>query len=82
MRKIALTLSLLLTACSTTTTIMAKKKAYVGNSIDQTVERKQDGEVIHTNDPQFNSMICMFDNDFEDVLKKIDAKKKETPCKP
>lgn len=36
-----------------------KGKIYVGNYIEGTVERLQEGEIISTQDPQFGEFICI-----------------------
>lgn len=40
-------------------------KIYVGNSLEGTIERKQDGESISTKDPQFDQFFCLSKEDYD-----------------
>lgn len=41
------------------------KKVYKADHVDQTIKRKQDGEVIPTSDPKFGEFICIRQESFD-----------------
>lgn len=76
-------LLLFLTACDKELPIW-RGKVYVGNSVEGTIERKQDGEVIKAMDPAFGEFLCVrkksFDCFTETYIVNSKGWKKQSAC--